>query len=238
MSRHQEWKMIHLLYRYARRSKTGDRRVLSEEELQKAGVHCYNDSILLLANMGVVNIQDGEFELSIPASKILSTFVVGKGPMEGPDLRVDYPEVFVIMPFSETWSDRVYKDMFIKGIEDAGYTVERGDTIVRIGELQQNVWNSIKEAGLIIAEVSVPNPNVYYEIGLADALGKPVFLYKQKGVELPADFGGDHYYEYDIDDLDSGRIELTKALKDLAEEEDHKFFGVKELIDDLKSNHQ
>jgi hypothetical protein len=43
----------------------------------------------------------------------------------------------------------------------------------------------------------VPNPSVYYEIGLADALGKPVFLFKQANVPLPADFSGIHYYEYD-----------------------------------------
>ena len=40
MSKHQEWKMIHLLYGYARRTGTGDRRVLTEVELTKVGVHC------------------------------------------------------------------------------------------------------------------------------------------------------------------------------------------------------
>ena len=33
MSKHQEWKMIHLLYRYGRRSNAGDRRVLTETQL-------------------------------------------------------------------------------------------------------------------------------------------------------------------------------------------------------------
>ena len=43
-SKHQEWKMIHLLYRYAYRTNTGDRRVLTEQELTSAGVHCDADS--------------------------------------------------------------------------------------------------------------------------------------------------------------------------------------------------
>ncbi|MDQ6760945.1 MAG: nucleotide-binding protein, partial [Acidobacteriota bacterium] len=63
----------------------------------------------------------------------------------------------------------------------------------------------ITQAGVIVAEVSVPNPNLYYEIGLADALGKPVFLFKQASATLPADFGGVHYYPYDINDLEAGR---------------------------------
>ena len=36
MSKHQEWKMIHLLYQYARRTGRSARRILTEEELTKA----------------------------------------------------------------------------------------------------------------------------------------------------------------------------------------------------------
>ena len=78
-----------------------------------------------------------------------------------------------------------------------------------------------------MAEVSVPNPNVYYEIGLADALGKPVFLFKQENVTLPADFGGVHYYNYDLNDLTTGRQKLASELTQWAEEKDNRAFGVK-----------
>ena len=44
MSRHQEWKMIHLLYQYARRIDGTASRVLTEDELNRAGVHCDPDS--------------------------------------------------------------------------------------------------------------------------------------------------------------------------------------------------
>lgn len=65
----------------------------------------------------------------------------------------------------------------------------------------------------------------------ADALGKPIFLFKQVGVTLPADIGGVHFYEYDLADLASGRNTLTAALKKWADERDHQFFGVKALVD-------
>lgn len=64
-----------------------------------------------------------EFELSKPARKIVSTFTVAKGPKDSVDIRVDYPEVFVVMPFSEPWSDDVFTKMFKLGIEDAGFAV-------------------------------------------------------------------------------------------------------------------
>lgn len=230
MSKHQEWKMIHLLYTCARKTDSG-KRVLTEQELDSAGVHCDADTRQVLEDTGVVTLTGNEYELSMPVRKILSTFTVAQGPMDSIDIRVDYPEVFVVMPFSQPWSDEVFEKMFKPGIEDAGFAVARGDFIVRVGDLSTNVWRSITQAGLIVAEVSVPNPNVYYEIGLADALGKPVFLFKQEGVALPADFGGAHYYDYGLDDLPAGRMKLADELKKWAEDKDHQPFGVKALVD-------
>jgi hypothetical protein len=231
MSEHQEWKMIHLLYRYAHRTSTGDRRVLTEQELTSAGVHCDADSREPLERSGIVTRIGNEYALSVPASEIINRFTVAEGPKVSVDIRVDYPEVFVVMPFTEPWSDYVFAKLFKPAIEDAGFTVFRGDSIVRVGDLSTNVWRSITQAGLIVADVSVPNPNVYYEIVLADALGKPAFLFKQQSVTLPADFGGVHYYEYDISDISAGRRKLTVELKKWAEEEDNQAFGVKALVD-------
>lgn len=231
MSKHQEWKMLHLLYTCARRTATGDRSVLTEQELTHAGVHCDTDARLDLERAGVVTRVGNEYELSEPTRKILSTFTVAQGPESNVDIRVDYPEVFVVMPFSQSWSDDVFAKMFRPGIEDAGFKVSRGDSIVRVGDLSTNVWRRITQAGVIVADVSVPNPNVYYEIGLADALGKPVFLFKQNNATLPADFGGVHYYPYDLNDLTVGRQILSDALEKWAADADHRPFGVKAIAD-------
>lgn len=231
MSKHQEWKMIHLLYGYARRTNNGDRRVLTEQELKRAGVHCEEDTFQVLEDAGVVTRIGSEYELSKPVRKILNTFTVANGPQANIDIRVDYPEVFIVMAFGQPWSDDVHTKLFKAGITDAGFGESRGDSIVRVGDLSTNVWTRIAQAGLIVAEVSVPNPNVYYEIGLADALGKPIFLFKQRNVTLPADFGGVHYYEYDVGDLAAGRRKLADELTKWAQERDHRFFGVKEIVD-------
>jgi len=231
MSRHQEWKMIHLLYQYARRTADGSSRVLTEEELTAAGVHCDADSRQPLEDAEVVRRVGNAYELSKAVRKILSTFTLAKGPEVSVDIRVDYPEVFVVMPFGQVWSTQVFSDLFKPAIEAANFVASRGDTIVRVGDLGTNVWRSITQAGIVVGEVTVPNPNVYYELGLADALGKPTFLFKQKGSTLPADVNGVHFYEYALDDLASARAVLTTALSDWASMKDHKFFGVKALAD-------
>ena len=169
--------------------------------------------------------------LTESALACLGHFTIAKAPDNGIDIRIDYPEAFVIMPFSELWSSDVYDSLFVKGIKSAGFSVVRGDEIPRVGNLDDNVWRSITQAGVIVADASVPNPNVYYEIGLSAALGKPVFVFKQRNVQLPADFGGVHYYEYDLADIAAGAQDLTTALEKWAQHEDHQPFGVKDLED-------
>jgi len=231
MSKHQEWKMIHLLYRVARRRDGGDRTVLTAQELISAGVHCEPDTHAVLEHVGVVTRIGDDYELAAPVREVIRRFILAKGPEVDVDVRVDYPEVFVVMPFSEAWSESVYRDMFEPAIQAAGFAASRGDSIVRVGELSTNVWRSITQAGLLVAEVSVPNPNVYYEIGLADALGKDVFLFKQRDARLPADFGGVHYYAYDVGDLADGRVTLTRELQAWAAQPNRQPFGVKALED-------
>ncbi len=187
MSRHQEWKMVHLLYQYAHRSGRSARPVLTEDELRNAGVHCDVDTWQILKDASVVKRVGNAFELSKAARQLVSTFTLAKGPETDQDIRVDYPEAFVVMPFSQPWSNEVYENLFKPGIEDAGFEATRGDSIVRLGDLRTNVWRSITQAGVIVADVTTPNPNVYYELGLADALGKATFLFKQEGSSLPAD---------------------------------------------------
>jgi hypothetical protein len=231
MSRHQEWKMMHLLHRCSHTSSDGIRKVLTEAELKSAGVHCQMDTWVALKNAGLVDWLGGEWRLTESALACLGHFTIAKAPDNGIDIRVDYPEAFVIMPFGEPWSGDVYDNLFVKGIESAGFSVVRGDEIPRVGNLDDNVWRSITQAGVIVADASVPNPNVYYEIGLAAALGKPVFVFKQRNVQLPADFGGVHYYEYDLADIAAGAQDLTTALEKWAQHEDHQPFGVKDLED-------
>lgn len=231
MSRHQEWKMIHLLYQYARRRGRGSRRVLTEQELTDAGVWCDPDSWQVLEDAGVVRRVGRAYELSNAARKIVGTFTVAKGPVVNLDIRVDYPQVFVVMPFNQIWSERVFHELFEPSIEAAGFEVVRGDMSIRVGDLGTNVWRSITQAGLVVADLTAPNPNVYYELGLADMLGKPVLPFKQKGAKLPADVSGLHFYEYSLKNLPTARASLKRNLQKLANDRDNQYFGVKALAD-------
>ena len=49
------------------------------------------------------------------------------------------------------------------------------------------VLASIRRAAFIIADLSEPRPNIYYELGYAQALGRSIITTACEGTELPFD---------------------------------------------------
>ncbi len=204
--------MLHLLYNL-KPGKSG----LSPQQLFDAGIDCDPDSIYPLVRSNLVKVDpNGIHSLTDAATEILQRCVVANRRWAGIDMQVDRPEVFVIMPFGQDWSRSVYEEMIRPAIESAHLRCTRGDTPPRVGDLSQTVWNALMRAGLVIADVSASNPNVFYEIGLAHGIGKDCFILKQQGAVVPADFGGSHYYEYDLANLGGAREALRIQVGDWA----------------------
>ena len=191
---------------------------LTAQQLAAAGVDCGPDTIQPLVDGKAVLVDSsGIYSLGEAARKILQCCVVANRRWSGKDMLVDHPEVFVVMPFREAWSNSVYENMIRPAVENVKFhdfklRCVRGDMPPRVGDLTQTVWSALMRAGLVVADVSVPNPNVFYEIGLTHALGKDCFILKQKDTSVPADFGGSHYYEYELAELYAGRNTLQREI--------------------------
>lgn len=204
------WKLVHLLYRFG---KPG----IPIPDLIAAGLECIPDTMHPLHSDRVIVKKGNSYELSPVATAMLTRFLVARGPSNA-DVAVDVPRAFVIMPFSQPWSDDVYRAMIEPAVHSAGLECVRGDTLPRVGDLKSNVWTEILNAGLVIADVTEPNVNVYYELGLAHALGRDTYLVKQQGTVLPADFGGAHFCEYKLDALEKGGKLLNRQIKTWAKQ--------------------
>jgi len=95
---------------------------------------------------------------------------------------------FVIMPFDQEF-DEVYTELIAKPLEEAGYGVQRADDVEARQNVLADVVRGIAEADLIVADVTTANPNVFYELGLAHAMGVPTVLIAQQesAEEIPFD---------------------------------------------------
>jgi hypothetical protein len=155
------WKMLHLLY-----TLPPGQHGLSDGQLWDLGIECGPDTFNPLVDSGAVSKEHGVYTLTEATRRVLGTCVVANRRWSSDDMWVDYPSVFVVMPFSEPWSDTVYRQMIEPAVRDAGLECVRGDTIVRVGDLGQNLWGALLHAGFVVADVSAPNVNVFYELGL------------------------------------------------------------------------
>ena len=85
------------------------------------------------------------------------------------------PFIFVILPFEPSF-DEIYANIQ-KIAELFGASAHRADVAQREArKITEQIVRLTRKADLIVADISMANPNVYYEVGYAEALGKPIFM--------------------------------------------------------------
>jgi hypothetical protein len=95
---------------------------------------------------------------------------------------------FVIMPFDDEF-DGVYSDLIVAPLSEAGYVVSRADDVDTQQNILADVVHGIAGADLVIADLTASNPNVFYELGLAHAMGVPTVLiaHRDSAEDIPFD---------------------------------------------------
>ena len=93
---------------------------------------------------------------------------------------------FVLMPFRQPY-DTYYTEIFKPALESAGYTVQRADDVFSPGPIMLDIQESIANADLILCVMNERSPNVFYELGLAHAVGKPAILVSESNDDIPFD---------------------------------------------------
>jgi transcriptional regulator with AAA-type ATPase domain len=123
-----------------------------------------------------------EFEMFRKTSIIASPIWEGRQFVKENDL------CFVLMPFAEERDlQSVYNQHIKPVVSQAGLRCVRADDINDISGVMQSVWEGINRARLIIADLTNRNPNVFYELGIAHTLGKPVIIITQSMDFIPFD---------------------------------------------------
>ena len=122
-------------------------------------------------------------------------------------------QAFAIMPFDEEF-DSVYKGVIKSSLSEVGFTVKRADDIDSQQNILRDIIGNITSSNLVIADLTGANPNVFYELGLAHALRKPVILITQDIEDVPFDLKSYRMIVYTTHFAD---VETTRCkLRDLA----------------------
>ncbi|MEJ1097884.1 MULTISPECIES: hypothetical protein [unclassified Pseudoxanthomonas] len=128
---------------------------------------------------------------------------------------------FVMMPFAAPLGD-YYSKIYKPAIEKAGLRAVRADAdIFGTGKIIDQIWAGINSAKVLVAELTTRNPNVFYELGLAHALEKPVVLVSSNEADIPFDLKHIRVIYYDMTDPFWGSKLLDKVAENILSAIEH-----------------
>jgi hypothetical protein len=114
-----------------------------------------------------------------------------------PRVRAYLETCFVMMPFGN-WFDKYYQDIYVPAIQESGFEPVRADELFSSGSVVEQIWEQIKKARVLLADLTDRNANVFYELGLAHAARKPVVFAAPKVEDVPFDLRHLRVIIYDI----------------------------------------
>lgn len=123
--------------------------------------------------------------------------------------------VFVIMPFSKNlrW---VYENAIRPVCQDLDVDVLRGDDISHQRNILRDVVEGLINSDAIVADLTGNNANVYYELGAAHALMRPVIMLAQDVKRIPFDLRSHRVLAYSSEE--SLRGDFQQRLRQTLQE--------------------
>jgi hypothetical protein len=134
---------------------------------------------------------------------------------------------FIVRPFGTKEGidfDRIETELIRPAMEQAGLTGGTTGQFIQQGNIRTDMFEQLLIADLVIADISIHNANVFYELGIRHALrDKRTFLIKARDskppetqaaeTDVPFDLKTDRYLSYDSRDPGGAVDILAAALR-------------------------
>ncbi|MBD1913326.1 MULTISPECIES: tetratricopeptide repeat-containing protein [unclassified Leptolyngbya] len=203
------------------------------EELQTRSLEKEGTAQSLTAGTALTQVAVTE---ELPALTITTAEVVSNGSQSGKALTAapinqppshinkrSRPHAFVIMPFGRKqgpdghWIDfnSIYQNLIRPALEEAGFESFRADEEEASGDILTDMFQELLLADLAIADLSIDNANVFYELGIRHAFRKRGVVHIQAGrAYMPFDIFNVRTLPYHCDENgcpDPAYLEKDKA---------------------------
>lgn len=138
---------------------------------------------------------------------------------------------FVMMSF-----DDEFKNIYELGIKNACLEInincERVDEQTFTHTILEQIYDQIKDADILIADLTKPNLNVYYELGYAHGNNKKVILLTSTNVDnIPFDLKNYYHIVYDNNDLLNLKYKLIEKLTHFKNSDNIEFYKNKSWLE-------
>ena len=132
------------------------------------------------------------------------------------EVKPEKPKAFVIMRLDGKYED-LFNFVIKSALDEFDISTIKADDISQPGSVIDDISREIEQSRLIVADISTLPPseeinaNVFFEVGYAYALRKPVILLARKGTPLPFDVRSFRILFYE--DSIGGKARLDESLK-------------------------
>jgi hypothetical protein len=138
-------------------------------------------------------------------------------------------QAFIVRPFGVKGGldfDAVDKTLIGPALKEAEIKGGTTGSILEAGNIREDMFQLLLVADLVIADISIHNANVFYELGIRHAVrARQTYLIRAKDVkpreqggpedEVPFDLKTDRYLEYDASDPGASLAVLVQGLKEM-----------------------
>lgn len=187
----------------SRESLKPNRRYLLKVSVRGSRVTLYIDDVEVLATVlpfAIPGSQVGIFCLDDAEIKVHNYKVAG-----------ERGEVFVVMQFTKEFTD-IYEEVIKKVCNEFELDAHLASDTYGPGMIISDIVQSITDSEFVIAEITPNNANVFYEVGYAHGINKPVILLANKAdVKLPFDVSPFRVLMYENSIV--GRRDFEEGLK-------------------------
>jgi hypothetical protein len=135
------------------------------------------------------------------------------------EVKTKRPMAFVVMQLNPPEYEELFHKVIVPVCERMGLEAFRASQTFEPGLIIADIQRKIRQSRVVIAEISPVNANVYYEVGFADAIGKPLILVADgaKVELLPFDVRGFRtiFYKDTIGGKERVEDTLTEYLRNI-----------------------
>ena len=139
-------------------------------------------------------------------------------------------QAFIVRPFGQKEGidfEKVEELLILKALDEARVAGRSTQAVIEAGNIREDMFQQLLLADLVIADVSIHNANVFYELGIRHALrSRQTFLLRAKRPKaeaptatsrVPFDLSTDRYMEYDPANPAGSVSLLAKAIQKTVE---------------------
>src|SRR5258705_22663 len=123
---------------------------------------------------------------------------------------------FIVRPFgkkNDVDFEKVDRELISPALDRLQMTGRTTQEIARAGNIRADMFHLLLTADIVVADISIHNANVFYELGVRHALrDRRTFLLRAGIDEVPFDLKTDRYLSYDANNPAASLDALVNAL--------------------------